>query len=64
MGKSAFLESVRGEIRLRGYSMRTEKTYLTWIRRYIRFHQLNHPANMGADEVRAYLFPTPCRPAR
>lgn len=55
MAKSALLEKVRQEIRLRGYSVRTEKTYLIWIRRYIRFHNTTHPAAMGADEVRAYL---------
>ena len=30
--RSPFLESIRKEIRLRGYSMRTEKTYLNWLR--------------------------------
>ncbi|WP_426416175.1 integron integrase [Aestuariirhabdus sp. LZHN29] len=55
MGKSALIEQVRREIRLRGYSLRTEKTYLTWIKRYIRFHGITHPASMGAVEVRDYL---------
>lgn len=39
MAKSPFLEGVRSEIRLRGYSMRTEKTYIHWIKRFIFFHQ-------------------------
>ncbi len=55
MAKSALLEEVRQAIRLRGYSLRTEKAYLGWIRRYIRFHNLNHPASMGATEVTAFL---------
>jgi hypothetical protein len=32
---SPFLETLRREIRRRGYSMRTEKTYLYWIRQFI-----------------------------
>ncbi|GAA3530927.1 integron integrase [Zobellella aerophila] len=55
MGSSPFLNQVRQELRLRGYSLRTEKTYLQWIKRYIRFHHLTHPEKMGAPEVRAFL---------
>ncbi|WP_024461836.1 tyrosine-type recombinase/integrase [Marinimicrobium sp. LS-A18] len=53
--KSPFLEMVRGEIRLRGYSLRTEKTYLFWIYRYIIFHGKEHPTKMGANEVKEFL---------
>jgi integron integrase len=42
-------------MRLRHFSPRTEEAYLGWIRRYIRFHGLRHPAAMGADEVGAFL---------
>ena len=52
MSKSPFLESTRRDLRLRGYSIRTEKTYLHWIKRFILFHQRRHPAEMGAPEVR------------
>ncbi len=55
MAKSKLLEQVRQEIRLRGYSIRTEKTYITWIKRYIHFHRLTHPASMGPEQVRAFL---------
>ncbi|MBN0986696.1 integron integrase [Amphritea pacifica] len=55
MPKSPFLEQVRKEIRLRGYSIRTEKTYLLWIKRYILFHKKKHPAEMGAVQVTAFL---------
>jgi len=55
MGRSPFLDHIRQEIRLRGYSMRTEKTYLHWIKRYIYFHRLTHPEQMGTQEVRAFL---------
>jgi len=49
--KSLFLESIRKEIRLRGYSIRTEKTYLYWVRHYIIFNRYKHPLDIeyGAD---------------
>lgn len=53
--KSPFLEMVRGEVRVRGYSIRTEKTYLFWIYRFILFHGKKHPNDMGAAEVKAFL---------
>lgn len=52
---SPFLEMIRGEIRLRGYSIRTEKSYLFWIKQFILFHGKRHPSSMGADEVKAFL---------
>jgi len=52
---SPFIESLRRDIRLRGYSIRTEKTYLYWIRFFIHYHQKRHPADMGAEEVKAFL---------
>jgi integron integrase len=55
MGQSPFLNHIRQELRLRGYSLRTEKTYLHWIKRFIYFHRLTHPAQMGAQEVRTFL---------
>ncbi|WP_036590929.1 phage integrase N-terminal SAM-like domain-containing protein [Oceanospirillum maris] len=55
MAKSPFLESIRSEIRLRGYSIRTEKTYIHWVKRFIFFHQKRHPESMGAEEVKSFL---------
>ncbi|MGI0119943.1 integron integrase [Zooshikella sp. RANM57] len=52
---SPLLERVRQEIRVRHYSLKTEKCYLYWIRRYIRFHNIKHPATMGSDEVSRFL---------
>ncbi len=52
---SQFLQSVRSEIRLRGYSLKTEKTYITWIKRFIYFTNKRHSKDCGAVEVRAYL---------
>lgn len=52
---SQLLERVRQVARLRHLSLRTEHSYLDWIRRYIRFHQLRHPLEMGAQEIRLFL---------
>ncbi len=46
MGKSPFLNQISRFMRLNGYSLRTEKTYLYWIKAYIRFHQCQHPNAM------------------
>ncbi|MCW3148913.1 integron integrase [Stutzerimonas stutzeri] len=53
--KPRLLDQVRGQIRLRHYSIRTEAVYLEWIRRFIRFHKYRHPQDMGASEVEAFL---------
>jgi len=49
------MEQMRREIRARHYSPRTERSYCYWVKRYIRFHKLRHPAEMAAPEVNAFL---------
>src|SRR6267154_6472194 len=49
------LERVRDVIRVKHYSWRTERTYCDWIERFIRFHRMRHPAEMGAAEVGEFL---------
>ena len=49
------LDQVRDAIRLKHYSIRTEQAYIGWIKRYIFFHDVRHPAEMGAAEVEAFL---------
>jgi integron integrase len=53
--KPRLLDQVRDSLRRRHYSLRTEKVYVHWIRRYILFHGKRHPAEMGAPEVTAFL---------
>nr|WP_086938572.1 integron integrase [Thaumasiovibrio occultus] len=53
--KSPFLNRVREEMRMRGYSIRTEKTYLYWIKAFINFHHKRHPETMGTAEVTQFL---------
>ncbi len=49
------LEVVRLRIRARHYSLRTEKAYVFWIRRFVRFHNNRHPRDLGAPEVESFL---------
>ena len=49
------LDRVRGAIRARHYSRRTEEAYAYWIRRYIVFHKKKHPSTMGGPEIAAFL---------
>ena len=37
------LDQVRDAIRLKHYSIRTEEAYVSWIKRYILFHNKRHP---------------------
>ena len=37
------------------YSLRTEKSYVDWVRRLVRFHELRHPIEMGPPEIEALL---------
>jgi hypothetical protein len=45
---SRLLGQLRAVMRLRHYSIRTEAAYVGWVRRYIHFHGLRHPRDMGA----------------
>ncbi len=49
------LDQLRERIRYLHYSLRTEKSYVYWVRLFIRFHRLRHPAEMGAAEVEQFL---------
>ncbi|MGZ8244026.1 integron integrase [Methylomagnum sp.] len=49
------LDQVRAKLRLKHYSLRTERAYTDWIKRYILFHGKRHPKDMGAAEIQAFL---------
>ncbi|WP_339867134.1 integron integrase [Pseudohongiella nitratireducens] len=55
MVASPFIEEIRRDMRLRGYAIKTEKTYLHWIRRYIYFIGRKHPADVPVERVTEYL---------
>ena len=49
------LDQVRDKLRVKHYSISTEQVYLDWIKRYILFHDKQHPKDMGAADVEAFL---------
>ena len=49
------LDQVRGKIRLKHYSIRTEQAYTDWIKRFILHFGKKHPCDMGAAEVEQFL---------
>jgi integron integrase len=49
------LDQLRESLRVRHYSLRTEDSYVDWVRRFILFHGKRHPRDMGAPEVQAFL---------
>ncbi len=53
--KKKLLDIVREKIRFKHYSMRTEQSYVGWIKRYILFHNKRHPKEMGKVEIEQFL---------
>ena len=49
------IQRYREELQTRHYARRTVNTYEQWLRRFLRFHQLRHPREMGSAEVNAFL---------
>jgi integron integrase len=49
------LDRVRERLRVRHYSLRTEESYVSWIKRYVFFHGKRHPSDMGTEEITAFL---------
>ncbi|SHG24035.1 integron integrase [Microbulbifer donghaiensis] len=50
-----FIQQLRLHIREAGLSYRTEQTYVHWVKRFVHFHRLRHPAEMGKTEVEQFL---------
>ena len=53
--KPKLRDQLHAVMRARFYSRRTEKTYWYWTKYFIYFHNERHPAEMGAEEVTAFL---------
>jgi integron integrase len=49
------LDQVVARLRVKHYSLRTEKSYIDWIKRYIWHHGKRHPKDLGAAEVEDFL---------
>lgn len=53
--KKKLLDLTRDKIRLKHYSIQTEKSYVDWIKRFIFFHNKKHPVDMGKVEIEEFL---------
>ncbi|MEO1003388.1 MAG: integron integrase [Cyanobacteria bacterium J06638_7] len=49
------IQRYREELQVRHYARRTVQSYEQWLRRFLRFHSLRHPREMGSAEVNAFL---------
>ncbi len=54
-GVAKLLQEVRRTARMRHLSPRTERQYIHWIRRYVRFHGTTHPLALGQERIVAFL---------
>ena len=50
-----FVDKLRFFIRKKGLAYKTEQTYVSWILRYIRFHNKQHPSTLSEAHVEMYL---------
>jgi integron integrase len=53
--RGKLIPDLRRALRLRHYSRRTEQAYVGWVKRFVRFGGMRHPAELGVPEVRAFL---------
>src|SRR4051794_33491394 len=53
--KPKLLDEMRNILRRRHYSIRTEQSYIDWVRRFILFHQKRHPQDLAEPEITAFL---------
>jgi hypothetical protein len=49
------LDQVRDKLRMKHYAIRTEQSYVDWIKRYIYFHGKTHRKDLTAQDVEAFL---------
>lgn len=55
MSTTRLMDQVRSTLRVHHYSLRTEESYLHWIKRFILFHGKRHPKDMGKNEITEFL---------
>jgi len=53
--KPKLLDQVRTTMRAAHYSKSTEESYISWIKRFILFHNKRHPKDMGAEEIKQFV---------
>jgi integron integrase len=55
------LDQMRDILRIKHYSLRTERSYIAWAKRYILFHGKRHPMDMGEKEISQFLTHLACQ---
>ena len=53
--KPRLLDQVRDTIRRKHYSIRTEQSYIDWIKRFIYFHDKQHPRDLNESHITEFL---------
>lgn len=51
----AFMQRLKEYLRVKNYSLETEKTYLGWVQKYIEFNGYKHPAKLNHLHIEAYV---------
>lgn len=54
-GSPKLMDRMVAAMRTRHYSPRTEQAYVMWVKRFIRYHRMRHPVDMGAAEINEFL---------
>jgi site-specific recombinase XerD len=49
------MDRFREEMQVRHYARRTITCYAQWVKRFLRFHGMRHPREMGEEEINAFL---------
>jgi len=49
------LDQVRQQCRYKHHSLATERAYTQWIKRYVLFHNKQHPSQLNAEHIKSYL---------
>ena len=55
MPSTKLLDQVSSVARMRHLSLSTERAYVSWIRRFILFHNKKHPKEMAENEIRQFI---------
>lgn len=55
MGEEKIERQIRTTIKRRGMSYRTEENYVSWYKRYVKFHNLKHPSDLGSQGLEEFL---------
>jgi len=53
--KPKLLDQVRNVLRTKHYSLRTEESYVSWIKQFIFYHDKKHPRHLGGAEINRFL---------